>query len=269
MIQAADNETTMIRVESLGVAFDDVQVLRDVSFEVRRGETVCILGSSGGGKSTLLKTMIGLLAPTAGRVMLEGENLGEAAPQTLSRLRRKFGVTFQGGALLNSMTIRENIALPLEHHSSLDAETIDTMVKIKLHQVDMLHAADRLPSEISGGMKKRAAVARALALDPHILFHDEPSAGLDPVTTRRLDDLINQLRISMGITSVVVTHVMESVRRIADRVLMLDAGRLIHNGTVAELDASDDPRIQRFLTGESDGWEGSVSEHRFLEDLLG
>ena len=259
----------VIQVDSVSVSFGDVSVLRDISFDVQRGETVCILGGSGGGKSTLLKVMIGILAPTSGSVRFDGEDLCAANDKTLARLRRKFGVTFQSGALLNSMTVRQNVALPLEQHSLLDADTIDTMIKIKLHQVDMLHAADRLPSEISGGMKKRAAVARALALDPEVLFYDEPSAGLDPIVTRRLDELMNQLRDSMGITSVVVTHVMESVRRIADRVIMLDSGQLIHNGPVADLDASDDPRIRRFLTGETDGAEGAVTDNRFLQDLLG
>jgi phospholipid/cholesterol/gamma-HCH transport system ATP-binding protein len=259
----------MIQVENIHVQFGEVVVLRDISFEVQRGETVCILGGSGGGKSTLLKTMIGVLQPTSGRVLFDGEDMTHARRKELNRIRRKFGVTFQSGALLNSMTVRENIALPLEQHSDLDAETIDTMVKIKLHQVDLLHAADRCPSEISGGMQKRAAVARALALDPKAIFYDEPSAGLDPIAVRRLDELINDLRDSMGITSVVVSHVMESVRRIADRVIMLDKGQVIHNGTVAELEASDDPRVQRFLTAESDGGERAVTETQFLQQLLG
>ena len=259
----------VIDVENVAVRFGDVQVLHDVSFQVHRGETVCILGGSGGGKSTLLKVMIGILRPTAGRVLIEGQDLWSLSNTEMDELRKRFGVMFQSGALLNSMTVRENVALPLAFHSQLDEETIDTTVKIKLYQVDLLHAADRRPSEISGGMQKRAAVARAMAMDPRILFYDEPSAGLDPIATSRVDQLINNLRDSMRMTSVVVTHVMESVRRIADHLVMLDTGQIILDGTLDDLDRSDDPRVVQFRTGELTGPNtGVVSEQQFLEDLL-
>ncbi|MEM6751027.1 MAG: ATP-binding cassette domain-containing protein [Planctomycetota bacterium] len=259
----------VIEVRDVELSFGATKVLQGVNFELERGKTLCVLGGSGGGKSTLLKTMIGVLKPTAGRITLNGHNVCTAAGPELDRIRRGFGVMFQSGALLNSMTVAQNVALPLEYHTKLDAETIDTTVKIKLHQVDLLHAADRLPAQISGGMQKRAAVARALALDPRILFYDEPSAGLDPIATARLDDLVNQLRDTMGMTSVVVTHVLESVRRIADRIVMLDKGRVILDGTLEDLEASDDPRIAQFRTGETAGPNsGVVSEQQFLRDLL-
>lgn len=259
----------VIEVVDLHAGFGDVQVLRGVSLRVAAGETLCILGGSGGGKSTLLKIMIGALKPSSGRVLIDGDDIAALRGRELDRVRRKFGVMFQGGALLNSMTVAENVALPLEHHSKLDAETVATMVKIKLHQVDLLHAADRMPSELSGGMQKRAAVARALALDPKILFYDEPSAGLDPIATSRIDQLINNLRNSMGMTNVVVTHVMESVERIADHVVMLDRGQVILDGSLAELHDSPDPRVRQFLHGDLEGpATGSVSTKDYLRDLL-
>lgn len=266
---ASADPVPAIEVRDVHMSFGSTKVLRGVNTTLHRGKTVCILGGSGGGKSTLLKVLVGLLNPTAGQVELDGENLCGLNEKELNRVRRKFGVMFQSGALLNSMTVAENVALPLRYHTRLDDETIDTTVKIKLMQVDLLHAADRRPSEISGGMQKRAAVARALALDPQILFYDEPSAGLDPIATSRLDQLINQLRDSMGMTSVVVTHVLESVRRIADHIVMLDKGQVILDGTLDDLDASDDPRIIQFRTGEMAGPNtGVTSEDAYLADLL-
>ncbi|MAG58862.1 MAG: ABC transporter ATP-binding protein [Planctomycetes bacterium] len=214
----------MIRVRDVHMHFGDVKVLRGVSFDVQRGETLCILGGSGGGKSTLLNVMIGALRATDGEVVIDGQSTRGMKERQFDDVRRKFGVMFQGGALLNSMSIADNVALPIGYHTKLDADTIETMVKMKLYQVDLLHAADRRPSAISGGMQKRAAVARALALDPKILFYDEPSAGLDPIATTRIDELINKLKTTMRMTNVVVTHVMESVQRIADHIIMLDKG---------------------------------------------
>jgi phospholipid/cholesterol/gamma-HCH transport system ATP-binding protein len=258
-----------IRVEDVTKSFGDVEVLRGVSFEVAAGETLCILGGSGGGKSTLLKVMIGALEPTSGRIWIGEDELTGARGRTLDRIRRKFGVMFQSGALLNSMSVAENVALPLQYHSALTPDVVETMVKIKLHQVDMLHAADRMPSELSGGMQKRAAVARALALDPKILFYDEPSAGLDPIATTRIDHLINELKSSMGMTSVVVTHVMESVQRIADHVVMLDRGVIILDGSLGDLEGSTDPRIVQFRSGAVDGPNAEAGRSSaFLRDLL-
>jgi phospholipid/cholesterol/gamma-HCH transport system ATP-binding protein len=249
--------------------FGKVEVLKGISFKVRRGETVCILGGSGSGKTTLLKIMIGALRPTSGRVIVDGEDISRLSESELDRARRKFGVTFQSGALLNSMSIAANVSLPLEYHTRLDPETIATMVKIKLHQVDLLHAADRRPGEISGGMTKRAAVARALALDPKILFYDEPSAGLDPIATARIDHLINGLKSSMGITSVVVTHVMESVRRIADHVVMLYSGKVLLDGNLEDLTASDNPLVRQFVQGDLEGLAVAATPvEKYYKDLM-
>ncbi|MFQ5506591.1 MAG: ABC transporter ATP-binding protein [Planctomycetota bacterium] len=260
---------TIILVEEVSISFGEVRVLEGVSFSVRPGETLCILGGSGGGKSTLLRALMGVLRPSSGRVVIDGQDTSGMGERGWKSLRRSFGVTFQGGALFNSMSIAENVALPLEIHTKLDAETIATMVKIKLHQVDLFHAADRRPGEISGGMQKRAAIARALALDPKILFYDEPSAGLDPIATTRVDQLITQLKETMGMTNIVVTHVMESVRRIADHVIMLDEGRVILDGTLDDLLGSQDPRIRQFLTGDLEGPQaGADDPGEYYRDLL-
>jgi phospholipid/cholesterol/gamma-HCH transport system ATP-binding protein len=259
----------MIVVDNVTMRFGTVEVLRGVSFEVNRGETLCILGGSGGGKSTLLKCMIGAERPTSGRVIIDGEDTSRMSDRQWDGVRRKFGVMFQGGALLNSMTIGENVSLPIRHHTRLDEDTISTMVKMKLHQVDLLHAADRRPSAISGGMQKRAAVARALALDPKILFYDEPSAGLDPIATTRIDQLISKLKSTMRMTNVVVTHVMESVQRIADHIVMLDKGKVILDGSLPDLMTSDDPLIRQFRTGDLTGpGGGATSREDYVKDLL-
>ncbi|MEM7352824.1 MAG: ATP-binding cassette domain-containing protein, partial [Acidobacteriota bacterium] len=190
--------------------------------------------------------------PDGGSVRVAGTDVYGSSREELQALRRRIGVTFQSGALLNSMSLAENVALPLEYHTELDDETIATMVKIKLQQVGLLEAADLRPAEVSGGMKKRAAVARALAMDPEILFYDEPSAGLDPIATARFDRLINDLKTGMGITSVVVTHEMESVRRIADHVLLQHRGQVLLDGSLDDLLQSTEPRIQRFVDGDLD-----------------
>ena len=246
-----------------------VDVLRGVDFDIERGETLCILGGSGGGKSTLLKVMIGAHDATQGKVVIDGDDIVGMSEKGLNRVRRKFGVLFQSGALLNSMTVGENVALPIGMHTKQNPATIDIMVKMKLEQVGLRDAYDRLPSEISGGMQKRAALARAIALDPKIVFHDEPSAGLDPIATAVIDELINDLKKQMGMTNVVVTHVMESVRRIADKIVMLDKGKVILYGTLDDLLNSDDPRIVKFVNGETEGLAGEDDASvRFLNDLM-
>ncbi len=265
----SETNPTVIEVEDVRKSFGELQVLRGISFRVEQGQTLCILGASGDGKTTMLKVLMGVLRPDSGRVLIDGEDVYAASDEQLAALRRKIGVTFQSGALLNSMTLAENVALPLEYHTELDEETIATMVKIKLQQVGLLPAADRRPSEVSGGMKKRAAVARALAMDPQILFYDEPSAGLDPIATASLDRLINDLKTGMGITSVVVTHEMESVRRIADRVLLQYRGQVLLDGTLQDLLDSPEPRVQRFVTGDLESMAlTSQSLDAYHRDLL-
>jgi phospholipid/cholesterol/gamma-HCH transport system ATP-binding protein len=258
----------IIVVEDVWVRFGRVEVLRGVSLQVRPHETLCILGGSGGGKSTLLKVMIGNLRPSRGRVFVDGENIAGMRESELNSVRRKFGVMFQLGALLNSMTLAENVALPIEFHTKLDDEVINAMVKIKLNQVGLREAAAKRPSEISGGMLKRAAIARALARDPKILFYDEPSAGLDPISTTRIDVLINELKTVMGITNVVVTHVMESVRRIADHVVMLDQGRVVLDGDLKDLIGSQDSLIKAFVSGDLEPAVGDTRHDAFFKDLL-
>ena len=261
--------SAIIEVAGVDKSFGAHRVLRDVSFRVERGETLCILGASGDGKTTLLKVLMGVLPPDAGSVRIDGQDIYDSPVEELQALRRRIGVTFQSGALLNSMSLAENVALPLEYHSRLDDDTIATMVKIKLQQVGLLDAAALQPAEVSGGMKKRAAVARALAMDPEILFYDEPSAGLDPIATARFDRLINDLKTGMGITSVVVTHEMESVRRIADHVLLQHRGKVLLDGSLAELLQSQEPRIQQFVSGDLDGMAvAPASIAAYHRDLL-
>jgi len=242
--------------------FGEKTVLDGVTLDIFAGETVVVMGGSGCGKSTLLRHMICSLEPDAGRVELFGQDLAELDEGGLNAIRLRFGILFQSGALFSSMTVGENVALPLREHTDLDDETIEIVVKIKLEQVGLREAADLMPAEISGGMKKRAGLARATALDPEVLFYDEPSAGLDPVTSAEIDQLIMDLTGKLGVTSVVVTHEMDSAFRIADRMAMLDAGRILKLGPRAEFERLRDgpptgheetDLIRQFLRGDSEG----------------
>jgi len=240
----------VVQVEHLVARYGDTTILDDVSCEVRRGEVFVIVGGSGCGKTTLLRHMIGLLRPPSGRVLIEGEDITIADEEQLLRIQRKLGVTFQGGALFGSLTLGQNIALPLEEYTTLPPETIDLLVRIKLAMVRLDGFEAFMISELSGGMKKRAALARALALDPAILFFDEPSAGLDPITSVELDELIVQVNKSLGTTIVVVSHELASIFTIADRCIMLDGAskRIIAEGPPRELrDHSHDPRVHAFF----------------------
>jgi phospholipid/cholesterol/gamma-HCH transport system ATP-binding protein len=273
----------LIRIANLVKRLGDATVLDGVNLEVEQGETLVIMGGSGSGKSTLLRHMIGALHPDEGSVSLFGQSLGELDDGALNALRMKFGILFQSGALFNSMTVAENVRLPLQEHTSLDATTIEIMVKIKLELVGLREHAEKYPAQISGGMKKRAGLARALALDPRILFYDEPSAGLDPVTSAGIDRLIIDLTRKLGVTSVVVTHEMDSAFAIADRMAMLDRGRMVMvdrrdaferlrdwpAARVGELSETQQA-IRQFLRGEA---EGPLTERRagssYAADLLG
>jgi phospholipid/cholesterol/gamma-HCH transport system ATP-binding protein len=240
----------MIQVEHLVARYDDRTILDDISFEVRRGERFVIVGGSGCGKTTLLRHIIGLQRPAGGRVLVDGDDVGSADEDQLRRIQRKFGVLFQAGALFGSLTLGENVALPLEEYTTLPKDTIELLVRIKLSMVNLAGFEAFMISELSGGMKKRAGLARAVALDPSILFFDEPSAGLDPVTSAELDELIVQLNRSLGTTIVVVSHELASIFTIADRVIMLDgeAKGVIATGEPCELrDRHPDPRVHAFF----------------------
>jgi phospholipid/cholesterol/gamma-HCH transport system ATP-binding protein len=250
--------------------FEGRQVLKDIHLTVAPGETLVIIGGSGCGKSTLLRTIIGEYRPDAGHVYLGGEDACCASPERLDRIRRRFGVLFQSGALYSSMTVGENVALPLREHTDLDEKIIRMIVKMKLELVGLRDFEDLNPSQISGGMRKRVGLARAIALDPEIVFYDEPSAGLDPIATSVIDQLIIDLRSKLGVTSIVVTHDMKSALRIGDRMAMLYNGEFIAVGPPAEFSEPTDPRVRQFVEGLADGpIPLRVSKTDYLEDLLG
>ncbi|HEX6828364.1 MAG TPA: ABC transporter ATP-binding protein [Burkholderiales bacterium] len=236
-----------IEVEHLVAHYGERRILDDVAFRVRYGEIMVIMGGSGSGKSTLLRHLLGLNRPTAGCIRLLGRDITRLSADEMYEMRRNMGVSFQGGALFNSMTVGDNVALPLKEHTRLDLNTIRIMARMKLEVVNLAGFEDFMPSQLSGGMVKRAALARAIVMDPRLLFFDEPSAGLDPVVSAELDELILTLREAMNMTIVVVTHELESAFKIADRITVLDGGRVLMTGTVAEVRASDNARIQDLL----------------------
>ncbi len=236
-----------IDVQNLVTHYGEREILKNISFSIPRGMTTVILGGSGCGKSTLLKHLIGLLNPTKGEILINGKDITHMNEDELNEVRKRMGILFQGAALLNSMTILENVALPMREHTRLEESTIQIMVRMKLDLVGLTGFEGFYPSQLSGGMKKRAGLARALALDPEMLFFDEPSAGLDPVTAAGLDELIVRLKNVFKMTIIVVTHELPSVFTIADYVIMLDVGHVIFTGTLDELKASDHPRIRMFL----------------------
>ncbi len=237
----------LIEVENLDAWYGRRRVLHDIDFSVAPGEIRVIMGGSGSGKSTLLRHLLGLQRPYRGSVRLFGIDLGTASERELADVRRRIGVSFQGGALLTSLSVGENVALPLREHTGLDESTIRIMSRLKLEVVNLGGFQDLMPSQLSGGMVKRAALARAIVMDPKLLFFDEPSAGLDPVVSAELDELILRLRDALRMTIVVVTHELESAFKIADTITVLDAGEILMTGTVAEVRAADNERIQDLL----------------------
>lgn len=240
----------VIIVDNLTARFGDNTIFEKVSFQVNKGEILVILGGSGCGKSTLLKLMIGLYRPSSGRVLINGIDANSKIEKDVKKLKREIGVLFQSGALFGSMTLADNIALPLQEYTNLTPASIELVVKMKLGLVQLAGYENHLPEEISGGMKKRAGLARAMALDPHVLFFDEPSAGLDPITSAELDILINNINAGMGTTMVIVTHELESIFNIAHRVVMLDKtakGKIAEGDPRVLKDTSPDPRVTDFF----------------------
>jgi phospholipid/cholesterol/gamma-HCH transport system ATP-binding protein len=237
----------VISLRNLHVSYGDREILHGVSFDVVQGETLVILGGSGSGKSTLLRTLVGLEKPTAGQIFIKGQDLAETSATEMDEIRRKIGMSFQGGALFGSMTVGENVALPLREHTRLEDSTIEIILRLKLQQVGLEGFEYYAPSQLSGGMKKRAAVARALAMDPEILFFDEPSAGLDPIIAAGIDELILELKRAFRMTIIVVTHELASAFLIADRMLLIDKGNILAIGTTEEMRASAQPRVRQFL----------------------
>jgi phospholipid/cholesterol/gamma-HCH transport system ATP-binding protein len=256
----SDNRPTIV-VEDLVVAYGDTVVLDGVSFDVADGEIFVILGGSGSGKTTLLRTLVGLKEPRSGRILIHGEDFTAMTANEREDLRRSMGMCFQSAALLGSLTLSDNVALPLREHTRLEESTIEIMTQIKLELVGLGGAGDLMPSELSGGMRKRAGIARAMAMDPELLFYDEPSAGLDPIVAAGIDELIRTMQSTFNLTSVVVTHEMESVRLIADTVCVLHKGQVAGIGTFDELEASDHPYIRQFFDRRPETPETSNSAY--------
>ncbi len=244
-----DTLTPKISVKNLVAHYGDRLILDDISLDVMPGETMVIVGGSGCGKSTFLRCVIGLHSPTEGEVLIDGADITKMSVEEFNNVRKKFGVLFQSAALFNSITIADNVALPLREHTELEESVIGIMVKIKLELVGLTGAENLLPAQLSGGMKKRAGLARAMAMDPEVLFFDEPSSGLDPRVSADIDSLILKLKQAFGITMVVVTHEIKSAFAIADRITMFDEGKILFSGTPAEMRSCDNELVRQFLAG--------------------
>ncbi|MBI5428638.1 MAG: ABC transporter ATP-binding protein [Nitrospinae bacterium] len=247
----------MIRIVNLTKTFGEgdqrIAVLDNLNAHFERGRITAIMGGSGSGKSTVLRHLIGAYKPDSGEIYIDGEEITRMDTEEMDQVRKKFGILFQSGALFNSMTVEDNVALPMREHTQLNESTVRIMVKMKLEMVGLRGCEDLKPAQLSGGMLKRIALARAIALDPKIVFYDEPSAGLDPISIGVVDKLMLDLSRKMGITSVVVTHELSSALRISDKIIMLFKGRIIASGTPEEIRHSDDPRVVQFINGLPDG----------------
>ncbi len=262
-----DAAANVIEVRDLVTHYGTRKILNSISLDIAEGEIMVIMGGSGSGKSTLLRYLMALEKQTSGTISILGHDIGKISKKDFFNIRKKLGVAFQGGALFSSMTVGENIMLPLYEHTKLDRKTMEIMARMKLEVVSLAGFEDLMPSELSGGMVKRAAVARAIIMDPKILFFDEPSAGLDPVVSSALDDLILTLREAMGMTIVVVTHELESAFKIADRITMLDGGDILFQGTVEEIRNHPSERIQNLLNRRSE--DQTIDPDEYMQRLTG
>lgn len=259
--------TAVVQVQDLVTYYGQRRILNGVNMEIEPGEIRVIMGGSGSGKSTLLRHMLGLQRPACGCVRLFGEDINRISGQRMFELRRNMGVAFQGGALFNSMTVAENVQFPLREHTRLDANTMRIMSRMKLEIVNLAGCEDLMPAQLSGGMIKRAALARAIVMDPKLLFFDEPSAGLDPVVSAELDELILRLRDSMQITIIVVTHELDSAFKIADRITVLDRGEVLQTDSVAGIQQSNDVRVRALIQRTAE--EIPVDADEYLSRLTG
>lgn len=250
---AGEHAGPMIRVEDLVTHYGERRILNHINLEIQPGETMVILGGSGTGKSTLLRHIVRLELPTSGHIYIKGQDVCHMPEEQFNRIRLKMGMLFQSAALFNSMSIEENVSLPLRELTELEDSTIRIMTRIKLDLVGLNGFENFAPSQLSGGMKKRAGLARALAMDPEILLFDEPSAGLDPITAAGIDSLILKLKRAFRMTIVVVTHELASTYMIADRITMMHAGEIIAVGTPEEIRSNGNPRVQQFLKREPEG----------------
>jgi phospholipid/cholesterol/gamma-HCH transport system ATP-binding protein len=243
----SEQAAPVISVRDLRVQYGDREILHGLTFDVKRAETLVILGGSGSGKTTLLRTLVGLEKPSAGQIWMKGQDIAAISRAEMDEIRKKIGMAFQGGALFGSMTVGDNVALPVREHTKLEASTIEIMVRLKLDQVGLTGFENYMPAELSGGMKKRAAVARALVMDPELLFFDEPSAGLDPIIAAGVDNLILHLKKAFHMTVIVVTHELASAFLIADQMMLIDKGYIVAMGTPEEMRSSTQPRVRQFL----------------------
>lgn len=258
----------MIRLEHLRKRFKTQQVLNDVNLEIKRGETMVVIGRSGQGKSVILKHIMGLLLPDGGRVLVNNEEISSPRQVDLYRIRKKLGMLFQSAALFDSMDVGENIAFPLREHTTLPEKEIADIVREKLEMVGLRNIERKMPSELSGGMRKRVGLARVIAMNPEVILYDEPTTGLDPITSDTINDLILEMQQKIKVTSIVVTHDMVSAYKVADRIAMLHEGNVIFTGTTQKLKSSRDPRVQQFIRGQRKLiYDGTIASTEEIEQF--